>query len=829
MSDLFIDLYVKSISKDLFVDYLSQFIRQVENGTIEIGDDTNKVANQLKWSKIFTSEKQIAFSTFLAVATYIYGTLNSVPELKQKYWNVDDVQQLILENFKLILNNVQSNVIAYKSPLTTTQFKNFDTMRKEYDFSQTKLQKPLYDLLNKARIWYNTRSSYINDLETNYAFKVDYCMRRMDEVKEMIKFCAASTTCKPLLDVLNPILKQYEDIYSELKEIGTQVNEFSSNPPSSADKVLSVYKELENNLRNITIPPFNANDRRWKPIADEFKLIKSQRNALKNYLAYWETSKQFKLMVHVYGTYIINMSILPRTIHQSIKTIQNDYDNAMKTIENVKRFLEETENNITLSIAHDVHEKTKRFEHELNESVRIPLLDHEELYTQTLNEMENFMNQHTELVKKHDELLQAVNGLETNLTKLTVLDEQLKTLKYLDTNRTLVHTGEKLLSEFKQLKKDTPPKPNTSSKQNTPSKQTSFDDIVESISYTKQKESQLNSLLSAYATWMNSYTLTVEKAHQHKVSSLVALKNTYAKQLVDLATKLNDARKRLELYKTRPGIDSFKNQLNKFLSQINQLNSDLIKFNQLIDAEIINSDMVLNESDLIKLNKSLVDNAEQLKKNIQQTLTSIWSYTISLENNLSDPEKPPVARVWDSVTGETWARAMDSVFKESGSTLGMTYSDAKNQIIKRNALLAASAVGITAIVYYLYWKGKRYLKKRNLLQRIDSLKPKMTWIVIQPYSRETMQPISSKSSELYDDVVDVIKSSLNPSNQLIIQQRKSKRSKVEVGVQTLLSLDIIPDVQNFLLDELKRKGLTNDQLIASAPHSSSQVYLPVLI
>jgi predicted nucleotide-binding protein (sugar kinase/HSP70/actin superfamily) len=135
------------------------------------------------------------------------------------------------------------------------------------------------------------------------------------------------------------------------------------------------------------------------------------------------------------------------------------------------------------------------------------------------------------------------------------------------------------------------------------------------------------------------------------------------------------------------------------------------------------------------------------------------------------------------------------------------------------------------VVYYLYWKGKRYYKQKKLIQRIESLKPKLMWTVIQPYASDTLRPVnvSPTSNNIYEKVVDVIEKSLRPSTQPVLKKITSKTSRPSYGVQILMSQEVVPDVQVYLLDELKRKGLTNDSLIKAAPKSSSRVVLPILV
>ena len=114
---------------------------------------------------------------------------------------------------------------------------------------------------------------------------------------------------------------------------------------------------------------------------------------------------------------------------------------------------------------------------------------------------------------------------------------------------------------------------------------------------------------------------------------------------------------------------------------------------------------------------------------------------------------------------------------------------------------------------------------------MESLKPKLMWIVIQPYASDTLRPvnISPTSDDIYEKVIDVIGKSLRPSTQPVLKKITSKTSKPSYGVQILMSPEVVPDVQVYLLDELKRKGLTNDSLIKVSPKSSSRVVLPILV
>lgn len=843
MSDSFIDLYVKSISKEQFMKYLEEFIADVNDHKIEIGDDMAKVATQLKWGKTLLFDKRVAFSTFLSVATYIYGTLSIVPSLWTKYWTEDERLKLIIKEFTVILESVKSNTIGYKSPLTTNQFKEWKSIRESYDWSQTKLQKPLYDVLQKARVWYNTRSSYKTELETKYAEKLGYCERRMNEVNERITFCkqSVSQACKDILPTLLSTLDTYKRVHSSLVNFKHKLDQFDSSSLEE-DKLLKEYQNFDTALKKITVPPFEKNERLENAIREELKIVANNLQKLRNRLEYWKETSAFLLLQSVHQNYTNLKQILPQSIDISIA--EKDYKNINDIVREIELFLEMTKN-VDLSNVHEIQEQINNYDEKIQQNIRIPLLDNDQMYSKTLTQLATFEDQHQELVKQSEELELFISQLEKKIPDLENLKNQLKTLEYLESGLKYPNTikqGQDLLNEFETLRKSFLHK----------SFKGKIEEIQHQIDLNKRRETQLNRLLFQYNAWIvHSYEALINEAHIRKVLSLRTLKKTYTNQINKLQLELDDSKKWIVAYKKRPGIDSFTEDIEKYLNEIDRLKDELNNLIQSIQVDPDDRTKVLNESDLSQFTTSFVNRAEELKKEIQKKIVLTREFTLCMEKKLSDSEKPPESRVWESPTGQTWSKVMDKIFTnhtrldttdqhstDKVSTGQVIKGERKqhhwledNDMLKRNIVLAAGSIGLTAAVYYLYWKGKQYYTKKKLIHRIESLKPKLMWIVIQPYSRDTLRPVNvfPTSDDIYTNVINVIETSLRPSTRPILKKIPSKTSKPSYGVQILMSSEVIPDVQVYLLGELKRKGLTNDSLIKIAPKSSSRVVLPILV
>lgn len=229
--------------------------------------------------------------------------------------------------------------------------------------------------------------------------------------------------------------------------------------------------------------------------------------------------------------------------------------------------------------------------------------------------------------------------------------------------------------------------------------------------------------------------------------------------------------------------------------------------------------------------KSVNERSQKLIQKIKTSIREVWVDVLESEDIINNNASTPlVERMWESVTGERYAKRMGQIFEKSQGLAGKSYSVARTEIQKRNAIIAASTVGLTAVLYYLYWKGKHYWKKHKLLKRLDEAKPRLMWIVVQPYSRETLTPVDvvpTKSQTYpYDAVMDLIRTSLNPSNDLVLKRIK-KAKGLEYGFQTYMTLELLPEIQAFLVEELKRNNLTSSKLIDQIPPQTNRVYLPV--
>ena len=289
------------------------------------------------------------------------------------------------------------------------------------------------------------------------------------------------------------------------------------------------------------------------------------------------------------------------------------------------------------------------------------------------------------------------------------------------------------------------------------------------------------------------------------------------------------------------------------ISTLTQLKTDMEHFefnhpppNWFLSEEHANTEAVIQRV------TEFETHANKLIKNVSSAIQSAWTDVLETEYTLSSQTTPLLTRMWESITGEKYARTMGDIFEKTNGLSGEQYESALSKVQRRNALLAAGTVGLTAVLFYLYWKGKLYWRKRKLWKRLEAAKPRLMWIIIQPYDKTSLDPrkMSSKDSPdsedilpdpvtvvpsedntyPYDQVMDVIRSTLQPSNDLVLKRLKKTKGPAEYGVQTYMTPELLPDIQSFLWDELMRRKMTHSSLIEAAGHSKkdlNRVYLPV--
>jgi hypothetical protein len=158
---------------------------------------------------------------------------------------------------------------------------------------------------------------------------------------------------------------------------------------------------------------------------------------------------------------------------------------------------------------------------------------------------------------------------------------------------------------------------------------------------------------------------------------------------------------------------------------------------------------------------------------------------------------------------------------------------------RRRYLAMAGTFGLTALLFYMFKLGSRYWKKRKLQKKLDSIRPKLMWMYIQPYDKE-LNPIQVTPSEdntyPYDEVLEIVRNVLNPGNDLnLIRIRKSGKPQSQYGFKTFMTIDLLPEIRDIVISELKHKGLTNSVLLKATESQMAKnleqhrILLPVIV
>jgi hypothetical protein len=359
-----------------------------------------------------------------------------------------------------------------------------------------------------------------------------------------------------------------------------------------------------------------------------------------------------------------------------------------------------------------------------------------------------------------------------------------------------------------------------------------------------QQMKDINALQTAVDSWNEKFT-AIKTTMEAKAEELYSVMNNnkaeIQKKFALLQTQLGDLEPRIADVKTRIGSQvEASSSVRAKLDKITKTQMEVQEFKNAMN----NFDFELPQKGWLGLGKldisakqldarlrSVNERSQRLIQKVQSSIRELWVDVLEAEYTLNNSASIPlVERMWESVTGERYAKMMGHVLEKSGGLAGKSEAEARTEIQKRNAIIAASTVGLTVVLYYLYWKGKHYWKKHRMLKRLDDAKPRLMWIVIQPYSKDTLKPVdvvpSNSQTYPYDAVMDIVRSSLNPSNDLVLKRIK-KAKGLEYGIQTYMTLELLPEIQSFLLEELKRNNLTSSKLISQISPQANRIYLPV--
>ena len=161
------------------------------------------------------------------------------------------------------------------------------------------------------------------------------------------------------------------------------------------------------------------------------------------------------------------------------------------------------------------------------------------------------------------------------------------------------------------------------------------------------------------------------------------------------------------------------------------------------------------------------------------------------------------------------------------------------------SLIGVAGISLSLMLNYAYKRLKHYYTKRKMWSKLDLITPKPMWILIQPFSSETHSPIrvsKIKPDNMfpYDVIYDVITSVLNIPNDAIVLKQTNFAKKNSIitptfGFQTNMTVDLLPEIRNLLIVELKREGLVTEDLLNLSKKETNfymrhdKIYIPVLV
>lgn len=351
----------------------------------------------------------------------------------------------------------------------------------------------------------------------------------------------------------------------------------------------------------------------------------------------------------------------------------------------------------------------------------------------------------------------------------------------------------------------------------------------------KTAKSWIASYKNIYDQQRSKYNLALSQ-FEGKKSAVQEKFKQYGSSILNLKTRIQDLQNVLNTqFEDSPSVRTKLENATDATIKLTQLQLEINQF----DFKSPPPDWFLSEenADAETVEQRATDfekRAEKLILDVSSSIQSGWAYVLENEYERSSETEPLLSRMWNSITGEKYARKMDEIFAKSNQLSGEAYASALSRVQRRNALIAAGSVGLTAVLFYLFLKGKLYWKKRKLWKRLEEAKPRLMWIIIQPYDKTSLEPVtvipSEENTYPYEQVMDVIQSTLKPSNELSLKRLKRSKGKTEYGVQTYMTIELLPDIQSFLWDELMRQKITNSSIINAAQNlkkDSNKIYLPV--
>lgn len=234
--------------------------------------------------------------------------------------------------------------------------------------------------------------------------------------------------------------------------------------------------------------------------------------------------------------------------------------------------------------------------------------------------------------------------------------------------------------------------------------------------------------------------------------------------------------------------------------------------------------------------------AERLQKLVanpdETSLGSVEQQMQRLTDRLQQTERAPgtpLEQNWESAWGEFLSKITGQVYAFKGFTLPSS-QEAALPGTRQKALALVGVLGLTTLLFYLYWRGKDYWLQRKMRHKLAQLKPRLMTLLIQPYDPQFIESRHSPTTQTpgpYLAAIEVIRQVLKPSHPLSLKRIRIANVN-RYGVQTYATPDVLAEVNRLLVRELRRQGLTTSALIDATAEQAdfwlrkNKGFLPIL-
>ena len=221
-----------------------------------------------------------------------------------------------------------------------------------------------------------------------------------------------------------------------------------------------------------------------------------------------------------------------------------------------------------------------------------------------------------------------------------------------------------------------------------------------------------------------------------------------------------------------------------------------------------------------------LNNYEDLKNKITNEEVNVNQYEDKLKRIIQELNR----LYYECVAFNTYVDTL----QEKGTFKMIENPTSHMERVKLLSLVGITGISLSLILNYTYKRLKNYYRKQKLWQKLENVTPKLMWILIEPYYAKSK--VERKKSPPYDEVSDVIQSVLHLPEKLKLKRtNSSEQRKVPIfGFQTKMTIDLLPEIRDLILEELKRRQIVTDELIADTKKTSDfylkkhkKIYIPV--